>query len=75
MLLTSIKFNAMFYVYCRLKLLERNDEQVIVESGKTKVVVLAYPFKIKFYEGQNEVAILNSRGLFALEHLRVKPNE
>lgn len=61
--------------FFRLQLLDRSNEVVTVQSGNSKAVILAHPFKIRFYEGKNEVAVLNSRGLFTLEHLRTKPNE
>lgn len=54
---------------CRLEVIDRNSETVTVKSGNNKAVIIANPFKVEFYQSDSLVAVVNARGLFALEHL------
>lgn len=60
------------YVYFRLEVLKRSEEEVVIKSGNSKAILKAKPFKIEFYKDETLVAIVNGRGLFTIEHLRAK---
>lgn len=60
----------------RLELVDRTNDAVTVKSDNNKVVISAKPLKVELYNGDNSlVAVVNSRGLFSLEHLRQKGPE
>ncbi|XP_022900640.2 neutral alpha-glucosidase AB [Onthophagus taurus] len=59
----------------KIELLDRNNEQVSIKAGNNKVILKSNPFKAEFYENDQIAAIVNSRGLFQIEHLREKPAE
>ncbi|XP_017768243.1 PREDICTED: neutral alpha-glucosidase AB [Nicrophorus vespilloides] len=59
----------------KLEVLERTKQEVVIKCGDSKVKLIAEPFKIEFYNKDTVVAVVNARGLFTIEHLRVKPQE
>lgn len=59
----------------KLEVLERGKDSVSVRSGDNKAVIYAVPFKVEFYRNDKIVAVVNSRGLFEVEHLRTKVPE
>lgn len=60
----------------KLELVDRTNDAVTVKSDNNKVVITAKPLKVELYNGDNHlVAVVNSRGLFSLEHLRQKGPE
>lgn len=58
-----------------MKLVDRTENAVTIKSDNNNVVITARPLKVEFYNGDNVVAVVNARGLFALEHLRPKQPE
>lgn len=57
----------------RLEVLNRDQNEVTIQSADNKAVIKANPFKIEFYKSETLVAVVNGRGLFNIEHLRQKP--
>lgn len=54
--------------------IERESEgELVVVSGKNKVVIVADPLRVDFYSGELLTVSLNAKGLMNFEHLRVKP--
>ncbi|KAK9871595.1 hypothetical protein WA026_012975 [Henosepilachna vigintioctopunctata] len=56
----------------RIKILKQDKNEVIVQSGDNKAILKSEHFQIEFYKSENLVAVVNSRGLFHIEHLRMK---
>lgn len=59
----------------KLEVLDRNKESITVRSGNNKVTIYSKPFKLEFFEEEQLVSVVNSRGLFEFEHYRTKPKE
>lgn len=55
-----------------LEILDRNKAAVFVKAGDNKVILHAAPFKVEFFQAGRLVAVVNSRGLFEFETLRLK---
>lgn len=60
---------------CRsLSLLSQDENGVVLSLGaeSQRVIVSAQPFRLDIMEGREVVMSLNSRGLLAFEHLRMR---
>nr|AQW43007.1 aNeutral alpha-glucosidase AB [Nilaparvata lugens] len=62
-------------VESRLEITEKSSNSVTVTAATgVKAVIFAAPFKVDFYNANNQVAVTaNQRGLFRFEHQRTKP--
>jgi alpha 1,3-glucosidase len=55
-----------------VKLVERDDNKIIIEFQGNKIAIQTSPFRIDVISGNEPVVSVNSRGLLHFEHLRVK---
>lgn len=58
-----------------LKVESKSENEVIVSSGKNKVIIQAWPLKVDFYRDELLAVSVNEKGLIKIEHLRTKPAE
>lgn len=57
-----------------LSLLSQDENGVVLSLGaeSQRVIVSALPFRLDIMEGRDVLLSLNSRGLLAFEHLRIR---
>lgn len=58
----------------RMSLLSQDENGVVLSLGteSQRVIVSAHPFRLDIMEGREVLMSLNSRGLLAFEHLRIR---
>lgn len=55
--------------------MDRNKDKVAVKFKDNIAILTSSPFKIEFYKGDILVSVINARGLFEIENLRLKKPE
>ena len=65
--------NSDFCLLCSLNIVEQSAQSVSVSFGKNgRAVLLAKPFRLDVYEGDQLVVSINARGLLNFEKQRVR---
>lgn len=67
-------FTPFFYVFSSLSFLSKDENGVVLSLGaeSQRLIVSARPFRLDIMEGPEVLLSLNSRGLLAFEHLRLR---
>lgn len=66
--------NVVLFLFHSMSLLSQDENGVVLSLGveSQRVILSARPFRLDIMEGREVLMSLNSRGLLAFEHLRIR---